>query len=71
MKESKCSLDYVSNYIYIAVFVVSFVVFKLMYNAKYTTTKEEQEDKQRDMLNYYNKHKLENEEFFLRTIYKS
>ena len=71
MKESKCSLDYVHNYIYLVVFVVSFIVFRLIHNVKHKGTKEEQEDKQRNMLNYYNKHKLENEEFFLRTIYKS
>lgn len=64
MKESNCSLDYVHSYIYLAVFVVSFVVFRLIYNAKYGGTKDEQEEKQRNMLNYYNKHKAENEEFF-------
>ena len=67
---SICSFQFPNQYIYLLCFVLSFLIFHIIASKQNKLSIEEQQDKQRDMLAYFAKHKAENEEFFLGVLSK-
>ena len=65
-----CSFHFLNQYVYLIFFVLSFLVFHTVASRYNRLSPEEQQEKQRDMLAYFAKHRADNEEFFLGVLSK-